>query len=186
MLPAEQLRPAIARRRAQWKKYQGRLDPARLVFIDETWVKTNMAPLSILAVDDDELVLHNTAAMLEELGHHVVTASGGSEALHRLRQMPQVDILVTDQLMPNMTGVQLAIAASDVVPGLPVLLVSGFAELKAQEAERFAFLHKPFNRAGLSQAIARTITPAKAASGSDSTASFIAGINGSELRILRD
>ncbi|WP_414882120.1 IS630 family transposase [Sphingomonas sp. Leaf5] len=45
VLPAEQLRPAIARRRAQWKKYQGRLDPARLVFIDETWVKTNMAPL---------------------------------------------------------------------------------------------------------------------------------------------
>ena len=45
MLPAEQLRPAIARRRAQWKKYQGRLDLARLVFIDETWVKTNMAPL---------------------------------------------------------------------------------------------------------------------------------------------
>jgi transposase len=45
VLPAEQLRLAIARRRAQWKKYQGRLDPARLVFIDETWVKTNMAPL---------------------------------------------------------------------------------------------------------------------------------------------
>ena len=45
MLPAEQLRPAIARRREQWKKYQGRLDPARLVFIDETWAKTNMAPL---------------------------------------------------------------------------------------------------------------------------------------------
>jgi hypothetical protein len=45
VLPAEQLRPIIARRRAQWKKYQGRLDPIRLVFIDETWVKTNMAPL---------------------------------------------------------------------------------------------------------------------------------------------
>jgi transposase len=43
--PAEQLRPSIARRREQWKKYQGRLDPARLVFIDETWAKTNMAPL---------------------------------------------------------------------------------------------------------------------------------------------
>jgi len=39
VLPAEQLRPAIARRREQWKKYQGRLDPARLVFIDETWAK---------------------------------------------------------------------------------------------------------------------------------------------------
>jgi transposase len=43
--PVEQLRPQIARRRAQWKKYQGRPDPARLVFIDETWAKTNMAPL---------------------------------------------------------------------------------------------------------------------------------------------
>ena len=45
MLPAEQLRPQIARRRAQWKKYQGRLDTRRLVFVDETWAKTNMAPL---------------------------------------------------------------------------------------------------------------------------------------------
>src|SRR3546814_19302657 len=45
VLPAEQLRPWIARWREQWRKYQGRLDPARLVFIDETWAKTNMAPL---------------------------------------------------------------------------------------------------------------------------------------------
>jgi putative transposase len=42
---SEQDRPDIARRRAQWRKYQGRIDPARLVFIDETWTKTNMAPL---------------------------------------------------------------------------------------------------------------------------------------------
>ncbi|MEY2942832.1 MAG: hypothetical protein RLY97_846 [Pseudomonadota bacterium] len=46
VLPAEQLRPKIARRRAQWKKYQGRLDPARLVVIDETWAKTNMPVLN--------------------------------------------------------------------------------------------------------------------------------------------
>ena len=45
MLPAEQLRAKIARRREQWEKYRGRLDPRRLVFIDETWAKTNMAPL---------------------------------------------------------------------------------------------------------------------------------------------
>ena len=44
-LAAEQLRPDIARRRARWKRHQGRIDPARLVFIDETWAKTNMAPL---------------------------------------------------------------------------------------------------------------------------------------------
>lgn len=45
VLPAEQLRPKIARRREQWKKFQGRPDPRRLVFVDETWAKTNMAPL---------------------------------------------------------------------------------------------------------------------------------------------
>jgi hypothetical protein len=41
-IPTVPDRPDVARRRAQWKKYQGRLDPARLVFIDETWAKTNM------------------------------------------------------------------------------------------------------------------------------------------------
>ena len=45
MLPAEQTRPDVARKRGRWKAHQGRIDPRRLVFIDETWVKTNMAPL---------------------------------------------------------------------------------------------------------------------------------------------
>jgi transposase len=45
VLPAEQLRPKVARRRAAWKKFQHLPDPARLVFVDETWAKTNMAPL---------------------------------------------------------------------------------------------------------------------------------------------
>ena len=45
MLPSEQSRPDVARRRARWKAHQHRIDPRRLVFIDETWVKTNMAPL---------------------------------------------------------------------------------------------------------------------------------------------
>ena len=41
----EQNRPGVARHRARWKRYQDKIDPKRLVFIDETWVKTNMAPL---------------------------------------------------------------------------------------------------------------------------------------------
>lgn len=41
----EQDRPDIARKRIRWKTHQGRIDPKRLVFLDETWVKTNMAPL---------------------------------------------------------------------------------------------------------------------------------------------
>ena len=45
MLPAEQRRPAVVRRREQWRKHQKRIDPRRLVFVDETWAKTNIAPL---------------------------------------------------------------------------------------------------------------------------------------------
>ncbi len=45
MVAGERDRPDVARRRGQWVKYQGRIDPERLVFIDETWTKTNMAPL---------------------------------------------------------------------------------------------------------------------------------------------
>jgi transposase len=45
VVAGERDRPDVARRRAQWAKYQDRIDPSRLVFIDETWTKTNMAPL---------------------------------------------------------------------------------------------------------------------------------------------
>jgi transposase len=45
VLPAEQSRPDIAFKRARWQAHQGKIDPRRLVFIDETWIKTNMAPL---------------------------------------------------------------------------------------------------------------------------------------------
>ena len=45
MVPAEQDRPDVARKRQRWKAHQAKIDPRRLVFIDETWIKTNMAPL---------------------------------------------------------------------------------------------------------------------------------------------
>ena len=45
VVAGERDRPDVARRRAQWTKYQDRIEPERLVFIDETWTKTNMAPL---------------------------------------------------------------------------------------------------------------------------------------------
>lgn len=50
------MRPKIARRREQWKKYQARLDPRRLVFIDETWAKTNMTPIRGWAPRGEKLV----------------------------------------------------------------------------------------------------------------------------------
>lgn len=57
--PAEQVtRPKLARRREQWRRYQGRIDPRRLVFLDETWVKTNMAPLRGWGDRSKRLVAH--------------------------------------------------------------------------------------------------------------------------------
>jgi len=45
VVAGERDRPDVVRRRAQWRKYQNKIEPERLVFVDETWTKTNMAPL---------------------------------------------------------------------------------------------------------------------------------------------
>lgn len=56
MVACERSRPDVARRRTRWIKYQSRIDPRRLVFIDETWTKTNMAPLRGWAPRGERLV----------------------------------------------------------------------------------------------------------------------------------
>ncbi|HVG48229.1 MAG TPA: PAS domain S-box protein, partial [Rubellimicrobium sp.] len=81
-------------------------------------------PLTVLAVDDDELVLMNTVTMLEDLGYRVLEAHSGAEALQRLSEN-YVDLLITDQGMPRMTGTELAVAARQTHPGLPVILATG-------------------------------------------------------------
>ena len=58
MRATEQTRPAVARNRLRWRRYQDRIDPRRLVFIDETWVKTNMAPLRGWGLRGQRLVAH--------------------------------------------------------------------------------------------------------------------------------
>ncbi len=58
MVATERERPDVARRRAQWLKHRIGIDPARLVFIDETWTKTNMAPLRGWAPRGERLIGH--------------------------------------------------------------------------------------------------------------------------------
>jgi len=65
-----------------------------------------IGPLSVLVVDDDPLVLSNTGAMLEDLGHSVTTAASADAALGELRTR-RFDLLLTDHAMPRMTGAQL-------------------------------------------------------------------------------
>ncbi|HWU95976.1 MAG TPA: PAS domain S-box protein [Sphingomonas sp.] len=115
-----------------------------------------MDQLVVLAVDDDALVLTNTAAMLEDAGHRVLLASSGKAALQLLGE-GHVDILITDFAMPDMNGAQLAEAAQAGWPGLPILLVSGYAELPDGIAEDLSRLAKPFGQDQLLRGIARTM-----------------------------
>ncbi|WP_428679620.1 PAS domain S-box protein [Reyranella sp.] len=110
--------------------------------------------LHILAVDDDALILVNTAAMLEDLGHEVTTAYSGHEALSALARMKRVDLVVTDQAMPGMTGTELIAAIRRERPDLPILLATGYAELPNGEGTGIPRLNKPFLQAHLDQAIA--------------------------------
>lgn len=121
------------------------------------------AALTILVVDDDALVLANTAAMLEDLGHAVLTASSGHEALAQLGMAQRIDLVVTDQAMPGMTGAQLAAALRSEHPDLPVLLVSGYADLPSGPGGRLPRLNKPFHQVALAQAIQAAVGGAKGA-----------------------
>jgi len=109
-------------------------------------------PLVVLAVDDDPLVLENTAALLTELGHQVLQAHSGAEALQVLKQR-QVDLVVTDYAMPGMTGEELSQLVRCDQPGLPILIVSGYASLPEQAGPSVPKLAKPFRGEELSRAI---------------------------------
>lgn len=115
--------------------------------------------LKLLLVDDDPLVLTNSAAMLEDLGHRVLSASSAEEALELLREGEAVDLLLTDHVMPKMTGLQLADAVTAEWPNLPVILASGFAELPQQSQSEFFRLAKPYTQQQLAEAVVEAVRP---------------------------
>ena len=105
-----------------------------------------------LLVDDEEMIRVSTADMLMELGFKVIEASSAKEALRVLRRGDSVDIVITDHLMPGMTGVELAKTVIAERPKLPVLIVSGFAEVEGLPAH-LPRLPKPFRQSDLAAAI---------------------------------
>jgi len=109
-------------------------------------------PMHILLVDDEETVRASTAAMLEEMGHRVTQADSGQKALGAIRSEP-FDIVVTDYLMPAMSGLELAAEARKVRIDLPILMITGFADLAEDTATHVMRLPKPFRVAELARAI---------------------------------
>ncbi|WP_428030890.1 MHYT domain-containing protein [Ancylobacter sp.] len=108
----------------------------------------------VLVVDDDPLVLSATGAMLEDLGCVVTEASSAREALGLLEGGATFDVVLTDQAMPGMTGVQMAAVIDERWPGLPLILGTGYAELPADAKAGMPRLGKPFSREMLRRAIA--------------------------------
>ena len=117
--------------------------------------------LTILVVDDDELVLSNTVAMLEDLGHTPLAASSGPVALELLATHPEVDMVVTDYAMPRMNGLQLARRIAEQRGGAPVLLTSGYAEIPTGEDEGLPRMSKPFTQADLAKGVAACFRSAR-------------------------
>lgn len=107
-----------------------------------------------LLVDDEEIVRMSTAEMLVELGYSVVQAASAEDAVRLLGQGATFDLLVTDHLMPGMSGTDLARAARETQPGMPVLVISGYAEIEGVVVD-ITRLTKPFRRDELAESIAQ-------------------------------
>ncbi|WP_332661082.1 hybrid sensor histidine kinase/response regulator [Brevundimonas sp.] len=108
--------------------------------------------LRILVVDDDRLVLTNTVALLEDLGHSVIGAESAKEGLKALQRDSRIDLVITDEVMPRMSGSQMAGRMLESRPGLPIGVVTGYADV-ADQGRRLSLglprLAKPFTQDAL-------------------------------------
>lgn len=109
--------------------------------------------LRVLVVDDDAIVGAGTAAMLEDLGHSVIGAESARRALDLLSADPNIDIVISDYAMPEMTGRELAAEIRRIRPGLPVVIATAYADA-ADETPAVPRLNKPYRQQDLAALIA--------------------------------
>jgi CheY-like chemotaxis protein len=95
--------------------------------------------------------------MVEDLGHDVVEVNSAHDALEILRSGRKIDLLITDFSMPKMNGAQLARAAKEIRPDIPVLLATGYAELPTGSDPGFPRIGKPYQQEQLAAAVAEVI-----------------------------
>ena len=114
-------------------------------------------PLRILIVDDDTLTRRFVDRVLREAGFETAVAEGGVEAIAVAQDFQPVDLVLTDLMMPGMSGDELARRLRKVDPGLKVLYLTGYSDLLFRERpalwEDEAYLEKPCSATGLLQAV---------------------------------
>jgi CheY-like chemotaxis protein len=127
---------------------------------------TKPEPRLVLLVDDDTAVRETTAELLRSFGYAVIEADGGHAALECLRGKPEIALLLTDVVMPDMNGPALAVAARALRPGLPVVFISGYADFAgvADGAALGPLVRKPFRPNELTEQMAAALSavPAEA------------------------
>ncbi|GAB5427367.1 MAG: hypothetical protein Devi2KO_08260 [Devosia indica] len=115
---------------------------------------------TILVVDDDALITLNTVDVLTDMGHTALEAFSGAQALALMQSRTDIAAIITDYAMPGMTGIELAHAARQLRPGLPILLATGYDEVPDVAGHDFVQLKKPFREAELSGRLAEVLAPA--------------------------
>jgi two-component system, cell cycle sensor histidine kinase and response regulator CckA len=117
-----------------------------------------IVPRTVLIVDDEGSIRNLVRRVLDEAGYLTAVASDGAEALVLAATLNRVDLLVTDLMMPNMSGDELARRMRVSEPDLPVLYLTGFSDRlfaeRLQLWENEAFLDKPCSGRGLVEAVA--------------------------------
>jgi len=119
---------------------------------------TPKRPISVLIVDDEEGLRKFVDRVLKEAGYTTTTASDGPEAIEAAAKLGPLDLLVTDLMMPQMTGDELARRLRLSQPSLKVLYLTGFSDRLFKEKVTLwqdeAFLDKPCGIKGLMEAVA--------------------------------
>jgi len=115
---------------------------------------------TILVVEDDPRVSRSTVHALEELGYRPIACSSGGEALDLLGRGEHVDLVVTDVMMPEMTGPELVRILSRRHAGINVLFVTGYVGEAgdAEDLSGYDMLRKPFTVAALAGAVASALS----------------------------
>lgn len=130
---------------------------AKPMNLEQTAQDVTCEKLTVLVVDDDPLIAMSTSMMVEDLGHEVIEVHSGSDALDVLRSGQNIDLLLTDFSMPKMNGAQLAEAAKQIRPGLPILIATGYAELSALSELQIPRIRKPYEQEQLAEAVDEAI-----------------------------
>ena len=112
--------------------------------------------MRVLIVEDNPEVMNTTAALMEELGHDVVRASGADDALARLYEGSGISLVFSDIVMPGrLDGIGLAEAVRQKDPGMPILLATGYSEVLQRLGAEFPVIRKPYQMHELGEALAQ-------------------------------